>query len=110
MKKIEAILDPSEVEVTRQSLSVIGIMTMTVTEVKGFGGQGLPQVYRGVKIEPPYVTEAKVELVIPDEMMESAVALIRETAKKDPSGQSRIAVFPTEDVVWRRMARSAAAS
>ena len=42
--------------------------------------------------------EAKVEVVVPDEMMESAVALIRETAKKDPSGQSRIVVFPMEEV------------
>ncbi len=110
MKKIEAILDPSEVEVMRHSLSVIGIRTMTVAEVRGFGGQGQTQVYRGVRIEPPYLMEAKVEVVVPDEMMESAVALIKETAKKDPSGQSRIIVFPTEDIVWRRMGRSVAAS
>jgi nitrogen regulatory protein P-II 1 len=110
MKKIEAILDPTEVEVMRHSLSVIGIRQMTVAEVKGFGGQGQTLVYRGVKIEPPYLTEAKVEVVVPDEMMESAVALIKETAKKDPSGESRIIVFPAEDIVWRRMGRSAAAS
>ena len=110
MKKIEAILDPSEVEVMQHSLSVIGIPIMTVTEVKGFGGQGPAQVYRGVRFESPYLTEAKVEVVVPDEMMESAVTLIRETAKKDPSGESRIIVFPMEDVSWRWTARSAAAS
>ncbi len=110
MKKIEAILDPSEVEVTRHSLSAIGIGQMTVAEVRGFGGKGQTQVYRGVRIEPPYLTEAKVEVVVPDEIMESAVALIRETAKKDSSGESRIIVFPTEDTVWKRMGRSAAAS
>jgi nitrogen regulatory protein PII len=110
MKKVEAILDPTEVEAMRHSLSAIGIRMMTVAEVRGFGGRGQTQVYRGVRIEPPYLTEAKVEVVVPDEMMESAVALIEETAKKDSSGQSRIVVFPTEDTVWRRMGRSAAAS
>ena len=110
MKKIEAILDPSEVEVMQHSLSVVGVRIMTVTEVKGFGGRGQTQVYRGMRFEPPYLMEAKVEIVVPDEMMESAVALIRETAKKDPSGQSRVVVFPMEDAVWRRTARSVAAS
>jgi nitrogen regulatory protein P-II 1 len=109
MKKIEAILDPSEVEVTQRSLSVMGVRIMTVTEVKGFGGQGQTQVYRGMRFEPPYLTEAKVEIVVPDEMMESAVALIRETAKQDPSGQSRIVVFPMEDIVGKRVSRSVAA-
>ena len=102
MKKIEAILEPSEVEVMQHSLSVAGVRIMTVTEVKGFGGRGQTQVYRGMRFEPPYLMEAKVEIVVPDEMMESAVALIRETAKKDPSGQSRVVVFPMEDIVWRR--------
>lgn len=110
MKKIEAILDPSEVEVMQHSLSVVGVRIMTVTEVKGFGGRGQTQVYRGMRFEPPYLMEAKVEIVVPDEMMESAVALIRETAKKDPLGQSRIVVFPMEDIVWRRTGRSVAAS
>jgi nitrogen regulatory protein P-II 1 len=108
MKKIEAILEPSEVEAMRHSLSVIGIRTMTVTEVKGFGDQGQTQVYRGMRFEPPYLTEAKVEMVVPDDMMEGAVALIRETAKKDPSGQGRIVVFPMEEV-GKRVSRSVAA-
>jgi len=109
MKKIEAILEPSEVEVMQRSLSAIGIPLMTVTEVKGFGGQGETQVYRGVRCEPPYLTEAKVEVVVPDEMMESAVALIRETAKMDPSGQSRIVVFPMEDIIGKRTGSGVAA-
>jgi hypothetical protein len=41
--------------------------------------------------------------------MESAVALIRETAKQDPSGQSRIVVFPMVDIVGKRVSRSVAA-
>ncbi len=109
MKKIEAILEPYEVEVMQRSLSAIGVPAMTVTEVKGFGGRGEAQVYRGVRVEPPYLMEAKVEVVVPDEMVESALALIRQTAKKDPSGQGRVVVFPTEDVGGRWAARSVAA-
>ena len=50
MKKIEAILEPSEVEVMQHSLSVIGIRIMTVTEVKGFGGQGADAGLQGREI------------------------------------------------------------
>jgi nitrogen regulatory protein P-II 1 len=108
MKKIEAILEPSEVEAMQRNLSAIGIPIMTVAEVKGFGGQGAMQVYRGVRFESPYLTEAKVEVVVPDEMMESAVALILETAKKDPSGQSRISVFPLENAAGPSVGRKSA--
>jgi len=108
MKKIEAILEPSEVEAVQHNLSTIGIPIMTVAEVKGFGGRGEMQVYRGVRFEPPYLTEAKVEVVVPDEMMESAFALMLETAKKDPSGQSRISVFPLEDAAGRSVGRKSA--
>ncbi len=92
----------------RHSLSVMGLRVMTVTEVKGFGGQAQTLVYRGVKIEAPYLMEAKVELAVPDEMTESAVALIQETAKKDPSGKSRIVVFPMEEVGTARVSSVAA--
>ena len=108
MKKIEAILEPSEVGMMQHSLSGIGIRLMTVTEVKGFGGHGETQVYRGMRFEPPYLMEAKVEMAVPDEMAESAVALIRETAKKDPSGQSRIVVFPMEEMAGKRVSSVAA--
>ena len=96
MKKIEAILDPSEVEVMQHSLSVIGVRIMTVTEVKGFGGRGQTQVYRGMRFEPPYLMEAKVEIVVPDEMMESAVALIRRRRRRTHRGRAGSLSFP-----WR---------
>ncbi len=109
MKKIEAIFDPSEVEALRCSLSSLGISAMTVAEVKGFGAPGPIQVYRGVRYQPPFLMEAKVEFLASDEMVDRAVALMRETVKKDAAGQSRISVYGVEDTRGVRATRTAAA-
>ena len=99
MKKIEAIFEPTEVEEMRDGLVELGVRVMTVTEVKGFGSLGgITEVYRGMRYESPFLLEAKVEIVVADEIAERAVALIREKAKRDESGGSRIFVFPLDDI------------
>ena len=63
MKKVEAIIQPFEVEGVKEGLTRMGLQRFTVTEVKGFGGQaGLGEIYRGMRCEAPYHLEAKVEL------------------------------------------------
>ncbi|MGD0230798.1 MAG: P-II family nitrogen regulator [Syntrophorhabdales bacterium] len=99
MKKIEAIIEPSDVQAMKDGLTSIGIGAMTVTEVKDFGSRdGLTQVYRGVRYQPPFLIEAKIEVVVTDDEMDRAVAMIQETAKKDASGESKVFIFPLEQV------------
>ena len=98
MKKVEAIIEPSEVEEVKEDLAKIGVRRMTVTEVHGFGRSAGPtEVYRGMRYEAPFVTEAKIEIVVLDEMADGAIRVIREKAKTDESGQSDIRVFSLED-------------
>jgi nitrogen regulatory protein PII len=100
MKKIEVIVEPFDVEATKQGLTEIGVGPMTVTEVKAFGAHGgLTQVYRGRRYEPPFLTEAKIEIVVADDVTDDAVAVVRKRAKTDPSGESRVFVYPLEDPV-----------
>ena len=48
MKKIEAIIKPFKLNDVKEALNGIGILGMTVVEVKGFGRQkGHTEIYRG---------------------------------------------------------------
>ena len=98
MKKIEAIIEPLEVDEVKEGLAQIGISHMTVTEVHGFGRSGEPtQVYRGRRYEPPFATEAKIEIVVRDEMAAAAIGIMSRKAKTDESGQSDIRLSSLED-------------
>ena len=99
MKKVEAIIQPYEVESVKEGLTRMGLQGITVTEAKGFCRQPGPgEIYRGMSYEPPYRLEAKVEIVVPDEIARGAVAIIREMAHMDEPGATLIFVSSLEDI------------
>ena len=74
MKKVEAIIKPFKLDEVKSGLHAIGIMGMTVTEVKGFGRQkGHVEVYRGTEYEVNFLPKIKVEVVIPDSVNDKLV-------------------------------------
>jgi nitrogen regulatory protein PII len=98
MKKIEAIIEPSDIEGMKEDLAGIGVGRMTVTEVHGFGRAGGPaRVQRGVRFEPPYVTEAKVEIVVHDDIAAAVIGIMGQKAKTNESGQSDIRLVSLDD-------------
>ncbi len=100
MKKIEAIVKPTKVDDVKSGLMAIGIQGMTVSEVKGFGRQkGHTEHYRGTEYEVVFVSKAKIELVIPDELAEKAIVVIQEKAKTGTIGDGKIFVSSLEDVI-----------
>ena len=106
MKKIEAIINPAEIGDLKGGLAKIGIRGLTVMEVKGYGRQSRnAETYRGMRYEAPFLTEAKVEIVVADEMMDKVVAVIRETTEADEPGDSRIFISPLEDLMRLRTER-----
>jgi len=87
MKKIEAIIKPFKLEEVKDALSGIGIEGMTVSEVKGFGRQkGHTEIYRGSEYTVDFLPKIKVELVLPDNQVETAVSTIVKTAKTGKIG------------------------
>ena len=97
MKKIEAILEPLDVEEVKEGLAHLGISRMTVTEVHGFGPSAPSQVYRGRRYEPPYTIDAKIEVVVPDEVAAAVIGVMSRKAKTDESGRSDIRLFSLEE-------------
>jgi nitrogen regulatory protein P-II 1 len=100
MKRIEAIIKPFKLEEVKINLSDVGLGGMTVTEVRGFGRQkGHAEIYRGSEYTVDYVPKVKIELVVEESELESALAAIIKGAKTGRVGDGKIFVSPIEDVV-----------
>ena len=100
MKKIEAIIKPFKLDDVREALTEIGITGMTVTEVKGFGRQkGHTEIYRGAEYAVAFLPKVKLELILPEEMVERAIETIVETARSGKIGDGKIFVYPVEQVI-----------
>lgn len=100
MKKIEAIVKPFKLDDVRDALSEIGIMGMTVTEVKGFGRQkGHTEIYRGAEYAVDFLPKVKLELVVADSLLERAVEVIIEAARTGKIGDGKIFVLPVDEVI-----------
>ncbi len=100
MKKIEAIIKPFKLDEVREALSDLGISGMTVTEVKGFGRQkGHTELYRGAEYVVDFLPKVKLELVLSDEQIETAIDAILKAAHTGKIGDGKIFVMPVEQVI-----------
>ncbi|MFC2435218.1 MAG: nitrogen regulatory protein P-II [Aggregatibacter sp.] len=100
MKKIEAIIKPFKLDDVREALSDLGITGMTVTEVRGFGRQkGHTELYRGAEYMVDFLPKVKIEIVVPDDLLEPCLDAIIETAQTGKIGDGKIFVYEVERVV-----------
>jgi nitrogen regulatory protein PII len=100
MKKVEAIIKPFKLDEVKEALDAIGIHGMTITEVKGFGRQkGHIEVYRGTEYEVNFLPKIKIEVVIPDSIIDKVIATIIEKAKTGSIGDGKIFLYSLEDVI-----------
>jgi nitrogen regulatory protein P-II 1 len=100
MKKIEAIFKPFKLDEVREALSEMGVSGLTVTEVKGFGRQkGHTELYRGAEYVVDFLPKVKIEVVIPDNMLERAVDAIIKAARTGKIGDGKIFVTGVGQVI-----------
>ncbi len=100
MKKIEAIVKPFKLDEVREALSEIGVTGLTVTEVKGFGRQkGHTELYRGAEYVVDFLPKVKVEVVVPDSLVEKAMDAIVKAARTGKIGDGKIFVIDVGQVV-----------
>jgi nitrogen regulatory protein P-II 1 len=111
MKKIEAIVKPFKLDEVRESLSELGVTGLTVTEVKGFGRQkGHTELYRGAEYVVDFLPKVKVEVVIPDGMVDRAIEAIVKAARTGKIGDGKIFVTSVEQVIRIRTGESGEAA
>ena len=107
MKLIIAIIKPFKLDEVRQALTDIGVHGMTVTEVKGYGRQkGHTEIYRGAEYVVDFLPKVKVEVVLPDELVERAVEAIRNAAQTGRIGDGKIFVSNIEEAIRIRTGES----
>ncbi|KAF0235260.1 MAG: nitrogen regulatory protein P-II [Desulfovibrionaceae bacterium] len=100
MKKIEIITRPHSVEDVKQALTAMGVLGMTVTQVKGFGRQrGHTEIYRGAEYQVDFVPKVKIEVVIDDERVAAVLDAVTKAARTGQVGDGKIFVMPVDDIV-----------
>ena len=93
MKKIDAIIKPFKLQEVKDALAKIGVLGMTVSEVKGFGRQkGHTEIYRGSEYTVDFLPKVKIELVLPNEQVNHAIETIIQAAKTGKIGDGKIFV------------------
>jgi len=100
MKKVEAIVRPHLLDAVKTALQEVGVVGMTVTEVKGFGRQkGHTETYRGSEYKVDFLPKVKIEVAIPSEQVEKAIEAIQRTAKTGKFGDGKVFVLNLDDAV-----------
>jgi nitrogen regulatory protein PII len=100
LKKLEAIIKPFKLAEVKEAFSDLGIEGMTVTEVKGFGRQkGHTEIYRGSEYTVDFVPKVKIEAVLVEGMVESAISAVVNAAKTGKIGDGKIFVYPIEEAI-----------
>ena len=107
MKKIEAIVKPFKLEEVKLAIAELGVVGMTVTEVKGFGRQkGHTEIYRGSEYTVDFLPKIKMEVVLADSMVESVVEAIMKAAKTGKIGDGKVFILPVDDAIRIRTAET----
>ena len=100
MKKIEAIIKPFKLDEVKEALQEVGLLGITVTEAKGFGRQkGHTELYRGAEYVVDFLPKVKIEIVLPDDLVERAIEAIQSAARTGRIGDGKIFVTPVEEAI-----------
>ena len=100
MKKIEAIIKPFKLDEVKEALQEIGVQGLSVVEVKGFGRQkGHTELYRGAEYVVDFLPKVKIEVVLADDLVDSAIEAITIAAKTDKIGDGKIFVSTVEQAI-----------
>ena len=90
MKKIEAIIKPFKLDDVKEALTGIGVIGMTVSEVRGFGRQkGHTELYRGGEYTVDFLPKIKIEVVVPDSLVDKVSGVLAGAAKTGNIGDGK---------------------
>lgn len=100
MKKIESVIRPHLLDAVKTALQEAGVAGMTVFEVKGFGRQkGHTETFRGSEYRVEFVPKVKIEVAVPDPLVDATVDAIVRAAKTGKFGDGKIFVAALSDVI-----------
>ena len=100
MKMVMAIIKPFKLDDVREALAEAGVQGITVTEVKGFGRQkGHTELYRGAEYVVDFLLKLKLEIAVPDNLVERVIEAITKSANSGKIGDGKIFVHGLDQVI-----------
>jgi nitrogen regulatory protein P-II 1 len=100
MKKIECVIRPIKIDEVKAALEAIGVVGMTVADVRGYGKQrGRTEKYRGNTYVVNLLPKVKLEIVVADDRTDDVVEIVLEAAKTGEIGDGKIFVSAVEEAV-----------
>lgn len=100
MKLLKCIVRPNALERVKEALGDLGVMGMTVSEVKGFGRQkGHKEIYRGSEYSIDFTPKLQIDVVVADAIARRSIDAVREAAGTGQIGDGKIFVLSVDEVV-----------
>lgn len=100
VKKLDIIIRPHKLEEVRDALTAVGVQGVTVTEIKGYGRQkGKTETYRGNEFSITFNPKVRLEVLIPDTMLEQTLKAASEAARTGRIGDGKILVTDVLEVM-----------
>lgn len=97
---IFAVIRPHRLQDVKEALADIGVVGMTVTDVRGAGRQkGQVERYRGSEYSIDLLAKVKIEVAVMDQQCEEAIQAIRKSAYTGEIGDGKVFVLPLEDSI-----------
>ena len=100
MKKIEAIIKPFKLDEVKDALQEANLQGITVLEAKGFGRQkGHTELYRGAEYVVDFLPKVKLEIIVADDMLDTALEAIKSAAHTGRIGDGKIFVSDVAEAI-----------
>ncbi len=95
-----AIIKPFKLDEVRDALTPLGVQGLTVSEVKGFGRQkGQTEIYRGAEYHVSFLPKVKIEIAVPDTLVDQVMEAITRAAHTGKIGDGKIFVLDVRRAV-----------
>ena len=100
MKQVTAIIKPFKLDDVKAALETLGVLGLTVSEVRGYGRQkGHTEVYRGAEYTVDLVPKVRVEVLVDDADAADVTEVVVKAAQTGRIGDGKVWVVPVDEVV-----------
>lgn len=97
MKMVVAMIRPHKLDEIKESLAELGVQGMSVTEIKGYGRtHGQTETYRGSAYNVEFVPKSRIEVGVPDELVEQVLTVLQTSGKTGKIGDGKVFVLPID--------------
>jgi nitrogen regulatory protein P-II 2 len=111
MKIVMAIIKPFKLDEVRDALTAIGVVGMTITEVRGYGRQkGHTEIYRGAEYAVTLLPKVKIEVAVSTDQVDDTIETITAAARTGQIGDGKIFVIGLDSAVRIRTGETDAAA